>query len=446
MKRILLLGAGLVTKPLVDYLMKVPGFFITVASRTLSKAEALVSKHPRGEAKLLQDMEKNGMRILRELVPEHDIVISLLPYKYHVIIADLCIEHKKHLVTTSYVSKGMKERDTAAKKAGVILLNEIGVDPGIDHMSAMQVIDSVKSRGGKIIIFRSYCGGLPAPEANDNPFGYKFSWSPRGVVLAGTNTARYLEDGKEVFIPEGHLFKNFHTIKVKGLGELEAYPNRDSIRYRELYGLDGLNTIYRGTLRNKSWCRTWQKITELGLLSRDEIDLSGKTYREFLADLINADPEKNMKEQLADKLELDPDDPVIAKIEWAGLISDEKISWDKGAPIDILIDLLVKKLSYRPGERDMIVMQHVFGAEYPDGRRENIISTFIDYGIPYGDTAMARTVGLPAAIATRLILQDKITGSGVLIPVIPDYYRPILKELVEEHGVDFTKKVEEIKD
>ncbi|MCL5036939.1 MAG: saccharopine dehydrogenase NADP-binding domain-containing protein [Chloroflexi bacterium] len=445
MKRILLLGAGLVTRPLVNYLLDEPDFFMTIASRTLSKAEALVGNHLNAEAVKL-DVVNDGIEPLEKLVADHDLAISLLPYAYHVKVADLCIKHKKHLVTTSYVSKDMKERDAAAKEAGVMLLNEIGVDPGIDHMSAMQVIDRVKSKGGKITAFRSYCGGLPAPEANDNPYGYKFSWSPKGVVLAATNSARYLLNGKIVDIPTGKLFEDNHILDVEGLGKFEAYPNRDSLGYIDIYGLEGVNTMYRGTLRNLDWCRTWDKITEMGLLSKEEIlDLSGKTYLEFMAGVVGADPEGDVKAHIAEKLGIKPDDPVIKKLEHIGIFSDEeKLTCEKSSPLDVLADLLLRELFYRKGERDMIIMQHEFDAEYPGGKKEHITSLFIDYGIPHGDTAMARTVGLPAAIATRMILQGLLKGSGVIIPVIPEIYNPVLKELVEKHGVHFTEKVKEV--
>ncbi|MEO0115444.1 MAG: saccharopine dehydrogenase C-terminal domain-containing protein, partial [candidate division WOR-3 bacterium] len=244
-KKILVLGAGLVARPLVDYLLKQSDFFVTVASRTASKAEKLIASHPRGKA---LEVNVSEPTVLANLIVETDLVISLVPYTFHPIVAQACIQYKKPMITTSYVGDAMRSLDQEAKAAGIIILNEIGLDPGIDHMSAMKIIHRVKNRGGRVISFYSYCGGLPAPEANNNPFGYKFSWSPKGVLLAGKNSARYLKDGKEIFIPGPELFSHYWVVEIEGLGKFEAYPNRDSLPYIELYGLVGISSMCRGTL------------------------------------------------------------------------------------------------------------------------------------------------------------------------------------------------------
>ena len=431
-QKVLIFGAGLVSKPMVDYLLN-HKFEVWVASRTVSKAENLVKGNDLGKA-IAFDITKEEEK-LDELIQQVDLVVSLLPYIYHVTVAKACIKHKKHMVTASYVSEEMKALDEEAKQAGIIILNEIGVDPGIDHMSAMKIIDKVKSKGGKISSFKSYCGGLPAPEANNNPFGYKFSWSPRGVVLAGMNPGLWKNKGSIIDIKQGTLFKNenLDTLKVgkDNLGEFEVYPNRDSLKYIDLYGLEGINTMFRGTLRNPGWCRTWDKMTDLGYLDLDErSDIKGKTYAEFIKKLAQVSGD-NLLNKVAKKMGLEKSDDIIQRMEWLGLFSDEKIpvKGEKISPLDVLANILNAKLQYKEGERDMLVMVHDFLAEYPDGRIERITSTMVDYGLPNSDSSMSRTVSLPAAIATRMILEGKIKYHGVTIPTKKDIYEPVLNEL-----------------
>lgn len=437
MSRILVLGAGLVARPLVQYLLDQPEFHVTVASRTVEKARALIGDRPNGEA-LAFDIEREPER-LDALVAGADLAVSMLPYIHHLQVAQACLRHRRHLVTTSYVKDEMRALDGAAREAGVLFLNEIGLDPGIDHMSAMRVIDRVHAGGGQVVSFRSYCGGLPAPEANTNPFGYKFSWSPRGVLLAGRNDARYLEDGQMVEVPNVRLFATRHPVPVEGVGVLEAYPNRDSLPYIQLYGIPEARTMYRGTLRYPGWCETWQKFVELGLLDLTEReDLAGMTYRQLLAQRIGRPQTTDLRRDLAVHLNLPEDSPVLDRFEWLGLLSDDPLPPQRTV-LDVLAVRMQEKLQYAPGERDMVVLLHDFVAEYPD-RRERIRSWLVDFGIPHGDTAMARTVGLPAAIATRLILQGVIRLTGVHIPVLPEIYRPVLAEL-EERGVRVEERV-----
>lgn len=434
MKKVLLLGAGLVSRPCVRYLLE-KGFFVTVADQVESKAAALLESHPNGRALAWTTDDKRG---LKDLVKDADLVISLLPAAYHVLVAEECIAQKKLMVTASYVSPAMRALDAKAREAGILILNEIGVDPGIDHMSAMKIIDRVKADGGKIAGFRSYCGGLPAPEANTNPWGYKFSWSPRGVLTAGKNSARYLKDGKQVDIPGPELFSDMHMLNVPGLGGLEAYPNRDSMGYIDLYGLKGARTVFRGTLRNKGWCAAMKKIVNSGLLDERERDLKGMTFRRFTASVIPGAKPETVKADLAAGLGVPTDSDPVRWLEWLGLFGDERLPLEKGSPLDVMTDQMVRKMSYEAGERDMLVMHHEFTAEYPGGRSEKLTSTLIDFGIPGGDTSMARTVSLPVAIATRLILEGEIKGTGVQIPVSPAIYEPLLKELAEmKNGIHF---------
>ena len=427
MKRVLVLGAGLVSKPLVRYLLEQPDLNLHVASRTVSKAEALVDGHPRGSTSQLDVNNKNG---LAAKIKGSDAVVSLLPNTYHVEVARICLDSNAHLITTSYLSPEMRALDSHARDRRLLFLNEIGLDPGIDHMSAMQIIDTVKREGGSVSAFESCCGGLPAPEANDNPFGYKFSWSPRGVLLAGRNSARYLKEGKEIVIPGDRLFHHFWQKPVPGLGELEVYPNRESLLYSELYGLEGAGTLFRGTFRNPGWCETLACLAALGYLDDSpRPEWSGRSYAEITAALVNGGKGDGLREHVASFLDRRSDDAVLDRLMWLGLLSHDAASADPFTCLDALAQLMVRKMSFANGERDMIVLQHDFSIRRDDGSTGRICATMIDYGKPDGDSAMARTVSLPAAVAVRLLLQDQISLRGVRIPVDAELYRPVLSEL-----------------
>ncbi len=430
---VLVLGAGMVSKPLVRYLLDHPTFSVTMASRTVSKAEKIINGHNFGTA-VAFNISDNAL--LERLVSKSDLTVSLLPYTYHVKVAKLCIKHKKHLVTTSYVNDDMKSLDKQAKEAGIILLNECGLDPGIDHMSAMRIIHEVEKNDGKIISFRSTTGALPSFEANTNPFCYKFSWSPRGVLLASRNDARWLENGKEVFVPGEKLFENYTLQDIPGVGTFENYPNRDSIPYKDIYGLKYAKTVYRGTFRITGWCETLRKIVELGWLDDKPVKgFKGKTFGDLTRFLIGAKENENLTEKTAKFLNLHTYSTVIKRLEWLGLFSDKKLSDEKDNPLDYLNVLTFDKMYLDKKERDLIVMHHEFIVEYPS-KKENITSTLVNYGNPYGDSAISRTVALPAAIAVKMILHGLIDISGVHIPVIPDIYNPILDDL-REMGIKF---------
>lgn len=440
MKKVLVLGAGMVSKPLVRYLLDQPNFSVTMASRTVSKAEKIINGHPDGEA-LSLNVKDDAM--LEKLVSEADLTVSLLPYTYHVKVAELCIKHKKHLVTTSYVSDEMRELDGRAKEAGVLLLNESGLDPGIDHMSAMRVIHDVENNGEKVVSFRSTTGALPSHEANTNPFGYKFSWAPRGVLLASRNPSKWLQDGEEVSYSGEQLFENYTIQDVPGIGTFENYPNRNSVPYKEIYGLGDAETVYRGTFRMTGWCETMREIVALGWLTEKTPEaFSGKTYGDLTRYLIGVGPKENLPKATAAFLGLEMYSTVIKRLEWLGLFGDESLPGDKDNPLDYLNVLTLKKMSLGKDERDMIVMHHEFIAEYTS-KRKYITSTLLEYGISNGDSAVARTVAFPAAIAVKMILNEKIKLSGVYIPVIPEIYNPILDEL-EEMGIKFDEKSKDL--
>ncbi len=437
MATVVVFGAGMVARPIVRYLLDQPDVTVVVATRTVSKAEKMIDGHPRGVAKSL---DVKDIASVEEEVKNADLVVSLLPYVYHVAVAEFCIKHKKHLVTTSYVSAEMRALDEKAKAAGVMLLNECGLDPGIDHMSAMRIIHDVEKRGGKVVSFRSSTGALPAHEANTNPFGYKFSWSPRGVLLASKNAAKWLEEGKEVNVPGEQLFENYYIVDVPGAGSFENYPNRDSVPYKEIYGLSDAGTVYRGTLRMTGWCETMRRIVALGWLTEEPVKgFTGPSYGDMTRHLIGAAAGDDLASATAKHLGIDTFATAIKRLEWLGLFSDKPLPKDKDNPLDYMNTLTLEKMSMAPGDRDMIIMHHEFIAELTGGDNEFLTSTLADYGIPDGDTSVARTVALPAAIAVKMILNGKIALTGCHIPVTQEIYDPILDEL-EGMGIKFVER------
>ncbi|MEW5825270.1 MAG: saccharopine dehydrogenase C-terminal domain-containing protein [Candidatus Bipolaricaulota bacterium] len=432
MQTILVLGAGLVAGPLVRYLLAVKDTRVTVATRTVDKAARLIGGATQGRAVALDVDDESA---LEALVSRHDLSISLLPYAYHPLVARLCVKHGKHMVTTSYVKDAMRALDAAARERGVLLLNEIGVDPGIDHMSAMKIIDRVRDDGGTLVGFTSNTGGIPAPEANTNPMGYKFSWAPRGVVMAGKNPARYLREGKVVSVPGPELFAHHAPCPIVGFGDLEVYPNRDSLPYIESYGISSVKSMFRGTLRYPGWCDTLKAIADLGWLDETERgDLAGMTFARLTGRLLGL-PGPATAADLAARLGLTTGAKPVTDLVWLGLVSDDALPRTATTYLDVLASRMLERMQYAPGERDMLVMQHEFTVTYP-GRSEKVVSTLVDFGIPKGDTSMSRLVGLPAAIAARRILAGEIDLVGVHVPMLPEIYEPVLGEL-EAMGVRF---------
>ena len=429
MSKILVLGSGLVAKPLVEYLLGA-GYRVIIASNTPKNAEKIIAGHPAGKSVF---WEANDIIALEEMVRNSDLAISLLPYKFHALVARICIKMKRHMVTTSYVKEEMLSLDKEAKNAGVLLLNEIGLDPGIDHMSAMRIIDGVHQKGGKIDGFYSICGALPAPEAADNPFMYKFSWSPAGVILASKNSARYLRNGEVVDIASERFFRDRFPYYVEGVGNLEVYPNRDSISYIDVYGIPETKTIMRGTFRHPGWCEILDSMRELKLLSEDQEDIAGMTYAEFTSSRLPAGS-GDLSGKLSEFLGKQADSIALKGLKWLGLMSNEKIAGTPSTPFDVIFDLMTSKMMLAENERDMVVLKHHFLASYPDGNSEVISSMMIDYGSPSTNTSIARTVGLPAAIAADMILKGEIKVTGVHIPVIPAIYEPVLDRL-EQTGI-----------
>jgi len=446
MKKVLILGAGMVVKPIVTYLLE-KKYIVTVASRTKSKAEEMIKGHPNGKA---IEWTVENQDILDKMISEHDLTVSLLPWAHHINVAKLCIKNKKNMVTTSYVKPEMKALDNDCKNAGIIILNELGLDPGIDHMSAMRIIDHIHNNDGKIEEFYSLCGALPAPEAATNPLKYKFSWSPKGVIMAGNNDGRYLLNGKEVYIPTEDLFKNPAKINFLDVGKLEIYPNRDSLPYINLYGIPEVKTMMRGTFRHPGWCCTMDAIKALKLISSDNYDFTGKSYADMIAILLNENNSENIKQKATNYLGVEENYYALEALEWLGVFDNTPMNRKEDSPFEIISDLMMKKMKLGKDERDMVAMQHIFVADYPNSNKEKevIKSSLLNFGTLSTDTAVSRTVALPAAVAVDMILQEKIKSKGVHIPVLPELYNPILDELekmnikmLEEFGLPLNEKL-----
>lgn len=444
MEKILILGAGLVARPLIRHLLG-KGYRLTVADILQHKAAELIENHPNAVAIALNVHDESA---LGECIEQHDLVVSLLPYMFHVQVARLCVALRRNMVTTSYVKPEMEALDIPAKEAGIVILNEMGLDPGIDHMSAMRVIDHIHARGGKVEEFYSVCGALPAPEAATNPFRYKFSWSPKGVVMAGNNDARFLKNGGEVLVPTAQLFRNPLTINFSSVGNLDIYPNRDSISYISIYGIPEVRNMMRGTFRFPGWCEIMDALKRLNLISYDKIDLTDLTYAQLVARHIGAENEGNIKAMVAGYLSVPEDSVAIQAMEWLGLFENKPMLRNVDSAFEVTSDLMIDKMQLETFERDMVVMQHTFVAAYANGSKEVIRSRMLDFGSPATDTSIARTVALPAAIAAEMILKGEITVKGVFRPVIPEIYQPVLSELEklnismqEEFGLPLSENI-----
>jgi saccharopine dehydrogenase (NADP+, L-glutamate forming) len=439
MKTIFVIGAGRSASSMIRYLLENSqreGWKVTVGDVSLDLVKQKTAGHPNARA-IQFDIHNEAERVKE--IQGADLVISMLPAFMHMEVANDCVKYKKHLVTASYVSKEMAELHEEAKKAGIILMNEIGLDPGIDHASAMRVIDHIHHKGGELTAFRSYCGGLVAPESNDNPWGYKFSWNPRNVILAGQGTAQYIEEGCYKYIPYNRLFTQIETIHIEGHGSFDAYANRDSLSYRKAYDIEKIPTMLRGTLRMPGYCKAWNVFVKLGLTDDSyKIEASeGMTWKELLEAYLPKG-KASIREKLQTFMGADADEDAMQKIEWLDIFGGRKIRAANASPAQILQELLEEKWKLGEHDKDMIVMQHHFEFKDASGKKQ-ITSSLVVKGEDQVYTAMAKTVGLPLAIASKLILQNKISARGVLIPTSKEIYEPVLNEL-ETMGVRFEEK------
>ncbi len=441
MKKILVIGAGRSAVTLIKYLLdnaKANNWFVRVADFLEDSAKQAVANHSSGKAiffNVTDDMQRESE------ISDSDIVISMLPTRMHILVAKDCVRLGKNLVTASYVSKEIFALDEKAKNTGIILLNEIGLDPGIDHMSAMQVIDSIKENGGELTSFKSFCGGLVHPDFDNNPWNYKFTWNPRNVVLAGKGTAQYIKHGRYKYIPYHKLFERTEIISVLNAGEFEGYANRDSLSYRKAYGLDKIPTLLRGTLRRKGFCKSWNMFVQLGMTEDTYVveNTENMTYREFTNLFFPFNNKCTVEKKFCDYLNISVDSDEFKKAKWLGIFIDKKVGIKDATPAKILQKILEEKWSLASQDKDMIVMQHQF--EYvQDGELKKLNSSLLVFGDDPRYTSMAKTVGLPVAIATKLILNGDINSVGVKIPTTKDIYSPVLKEL-EENGINFVEEL-----
>lgn len=440
MQTILILGAGKSSIYLIDHLLDtalVKNRNIILADVSVEIAAEKIKNNQSGKAVRI-DLEDDENR--KGLISRTDVVISMLPAFLHPIIAKDCLELGKHFFSASYESEEMKELKSEIEAKNLLFLNECGLDPGLDHMSAMKIINDEKRRGNKMISFKSFTGGLLAPESEDNPWKYKFTWNPRNVVLAGQGTSRFIHNGEYKYIPYHMLFNRLEKISFDKVGEFEGYANRDSLSYRSIYGLEGIPTLLRGTLRRSGFCQSWSVFVQLGITDDSfKVELpSGFTYRMFFNSFLPYHDSKTIEEKL---LEVLPwvNNEILEKIEWLGMFSNDTLPKRYGSPASILEEILKTKWELGPQDKDMIVMQHLFELDTPEGRKE-MISSLVCKGENQEYTAMAKTVGLPLAIAVDLFLEGKITVRGLQIPVLSEIYEPIL-EALEKEGIIFEDKV-----
>jgi saccharopine dehydrogenase-like NADP-dependent oxidoreductase len=440
MSKILIIGAGRSSSSLIDYFLsnaKLYSWHITIADANKKAVESKISNYM--DVATAVEFDVNNVVLREDLIKQSDFVVSMLPAFMHGDVARDCVRIGKHIATASYVSQDMKDLDAEAKQKNLILLNECGLDPGIDHASAMKVIHEIHEKGGKITSFKSFCGGLVAPESNDNPWGYKFSWNPRNVILAGQGTAQFIEEGKLKFIPYNRIYTQTETIEVEGYGKFDAYANRDSIGYKEPYGLNEANTMLRGTLRMPGYCKAWNVFVKLGLTD-DTYKIKNAnslTYTDLLESFL---PKGNgsVKEKLVAFMGTDMDAEVIVKLEYLELFSHKPIQLKEGSPAELLQNLLEDKWLLKTGDKDMIVMQHQFEYEL-NGTKMKLNSSLVVIGDDEIHTAMAKTVGLPLAITIKNFLTGKFKLYGVQIPIVKEIYEPMLSEL-ESLNIIFTEK------
>lgn len=448
MKNVLVLGAGLSSRYLIHKLLsqaQEDDWFITVADRDFQAALQTVTGNARGHA---VKFEANDADLRAALIGNADLVVNLLTRPLQHLIALDCLYHGKHMVTASYEEASVRKLDTDANRRGILILNELGVDPGIDHMIAMSLINRVRSKGGVVTSFHSYGGGLPARESITNPLNYAITWNPRNVLMAGEDGAIYKENGKIKMVPFHKVFNRTWPVEVAGLGQLEAYPNRDSVAYESILGLKHAHTMIRGTLRYPGWSETWQCIVQLGLTNEVLVipRLSDMTYREMVEMFLPPDHgATHLEQDLAAYLGISPTGDVMSKLRWLGLFSREKIGLDVRTTAQVMTHLIRTKLALPADGKDVVVLWHQIAAEYQNGavRKELITHELIEYGDPKGFSAIARLVGLPLSVAVRLILRGTLKITGCLIPTHPVIYNAILPELTRE-GLKFSETTEQL--
>ncbi len=442
MKNIAVLGAGRSSSSLIRYLLeqsKSNNWKIRVCDRDVETARKKIDNHPNAEAVEFDVFDKSEVEFE---VQNADLIVSMLPARMHIHVIEEAIKQKKNVVTPSYISPEVKALDSKAREAGVLIMNELGVDPGIDHMSAMKLLNEIKGEGGEILNFESFTGGLVAPESDNNPWNYKFTWNPRNVVVAGQGgCAKFIEEGKFKYIPYHKLFRRTEFIDIEGYGKFEGIANRDSLKYQSVYGLEDVRTIYRGTLRRVGFSRAWDVFVQLGATD-DTYQMENSeemTYRGFINSFLAYSPSDSVELKLRHYLKIEQDDTLWAKLEWLGIFEDKKVGLKEATPAQILQKILEDKWTLDPEDKDMIVMWHKIIYKNNAGETKEIHSSMVSIGEDQTYTAMSNTVGLPVGICCKLILNGTIQAKGVDMPISKEYYEPILKEL-ESYNISFLEK------
>jgi len=437
MKTIAIIGAGLMTKPIVDYFIDKCKYQVIMADLTTEQPEKIIAGRHLGKSVRWSVDEPE---ILDKIISEVDIVVSMVPRNIHIHVAKSCLRNKKSMLTASYESPEMIALDKEAKEKGILILNELGEDPGIDHLGTQMLIDEIRKDNGKILSIYSYGCGIPSFEHSNNPMKYKFSWCPRTFLTSSQSDAEYIKNGKTIKVPGDKLFEHFHIVNIKGLGTFEAYPNKTYCeKYLIPFALKKDITFYRGSLRYPGFCSNIKNLITISLFDKNKKEsFEEKTYLQFTSSLINAST-NNLKHSVAQYLKVDDNSDIINILKWLGFFDDKQISIKEGTKIDVLLDLMMKKMYYQPNETDMIIVHIEIIAEFPDKHKEKRIATMHLEGIPFGDSAMSRAVGLTVAIAAKLILEGKIKATGTRIPpTLPELYKPILEEL-STFGLSFKK-------
>ncbi len=444
MKQILILGAGRSTYALLDYLVPLCQTYdwqVTVGDLDPALAEAKLQGRPHTRA-IRFNIHNETQR--ESEITRADLVISMLPARFHPLVAHPCVRYGKHLLTASYLSDEIKSLHGEAITKGILVLMESGLDPGIDHMSAMKVLDEIRRAGAELTGFETFTGGLLAPESCvGNPWEYKFTWNPRNVVLAGQGMVKFIQEGRYKYIPYHRLFRRTEVVEIPGYGYFEGYANRDSLKYLHVYQLEGIKTLFRGTFRRLGYCKTWDVFVQLGATD-DSYEMEGvsqMTHRQFINSFLSYDPHNSVELKLAHYLKLDLEGEEMFRLKWLGIFEETLVGLDKGTPAQILTHILHKRWSMAPADKDMIVMWHKFDYTL-DGKAYQRQSHMVLKGENAEQTAMSKTVGLPLGIAAKLVLTGQLKTVGVQIPVIPELYEPLLQELGKQ-GIGFEERMVE---
>ncbi len=438
MKNVAIIGAGLMTKPIVDYFIEDIGYKVIMLNRTFAKAEKIIGNRLMGKAFEWRDSKTE---ILDNVVKDADIVISMVPKPLHIKVAKSCLKNKKNMITSAYEIPELMALKDEVEKQGILILNELGEVPGMDHFGTQLLLEQIKKDGGRVISLYSYGSGIPAFESNNNPMGYKFCWDPRTVFVAAQTAGAYLIKGEKFYVPGDKLFENFSYVEIDGLGTFETYPNKDVEKYIKPFGLDDNISFYRGLLRYSGYCNNMNYMEALGLFENENIkDLKNQTYRQFSASIINEDSSENIEQKTAKHLGINFNSDIIHRLKWLGFFNEEIIPLEKGTNLDVLLDRMLKRMRYAPGEKDMIILHIEIIAEFEGGKKEKRIATMVVKGEPFGETAMSRAVGLPTAISARLIVDGEIKAKGLRMPPnLPELYKPALEEL-KKFGYEFSTK------